>query len=397
MLGRIQPALKEFLARETTAGFMLFGAAILALVASNSVLAPQYSGFLQTPVEIRVGALQIAKSLLLWINDGLMAVFFFLIGLEVKREVLAGDLSTIRSAALPAIAAIGGMAIPALFFIGINWNSPENLAGWAIPAATDIAFALGIVAILGPRVPVSFKILLLAIAIIDDIGAIAIIALFYTGELSTAALALAAIGVLALAALNRLGVSRVAPYVLVGIFVWICVLKSGVHATLAGVLVAIAVPFTRAGGGKSPLKHLEHILHPWVAFMVLPLFAFANAGVQFAGVQLNDFLTPLPLGIVMGLVIGKQFGVFGFAVVAIKLKIVSKPSDLSYFHVYGLACITGVGFTMSLFIGTLAFVDPGQIDAVKIGVLAGSLLSSLMGLLILRFAALPPSTIEPAM
>ncbi len=386
MVKKMRTALQEFIAQETSAGIVLFFAAVLAMVAVNSAFNPYYIAFLNIPVEVQFGALEIAKPLSLWINDGLMAIFFFLVGLEVKRELLEGQLSSVEQASLPAIAAVGGMAIPAAIFAWINWDMPQNLGGWAIPAATDIAFALGVLALLGKHAPVSLKILLLAIAIIDDIGAIIIIALFYTAEVSSMSLMLAGIGTVVLFAMNRLGVTRVAPYILVGTFLWVCVLKSGVHATLAGVIAALAIPLN-ARDGTSPLKHLEHILHPWTAFMVLPIFAFANAGVSLAGLQPSDLLAPLALGIAAGLVIGKQLGVFGFMFIATKLGVVKRPEGVSWMQLYGLACLTGIGFTMSLFIGNLAFTDPSQIETVKLGVITGSLVSGVLGYCLLRFGS----------
>lgn len=385
MAGKMRTALAEFLARETSAGIVLFVAALLAMIAINSALNPYYLAFLNIPVVVQFGALEIAKPLSLWINDGLMAIFFFLVGLEVKREILEGELSSVDKAGLPAIAAVGGMAIPAAVFLYFNWDISENVNGWAIPAATDIAFALGVLALLGKHAPLSLKILLLAIAIIDDIGAIIIIALFYTADVSSFSLMLSAVGIAILILMNRLGVVRVAPYILVGTFLWICVLKSGVHATLAGVIAALAIPLN-AKDGTSPLKHLEHILHPWTAFLVLPIFAFANAGVSLAGLQFSDLFAPLALGIAAGLVIGKQIGVFGFMFVATKIGLVRRPMGVSWMQLYGLACLTGIGFTMSLFIGNLAFVDPEQIETVKLGVISGSLVSGILGFLILRFA-----------
>lgn len=385
MAGKMRTALLEFVARETSAGIVLFIAALLAMIAVNSAFSPLYLAFLNIPVVVQFGALEIAKPLSLWINDGLMAIFFFLVGLEVKREVVEGQLSSFDKAGLPAIAAIGGMALPAAVFLYFNWNIAANINGWAIPAATDIAFALGVLALLGKHAPLSLKILLLAIAIIDDIGAIIIIALFYTAEVSSFSLMLSAAGIAVLILMNRLGVVRVAPYILVGTFLWICVLKSGVHATLAGVIAALAIPLN-AKDGTSPLKHLEHILHPWTAFLVLPIFAFANAGVSLAGLQFSDLFAPLALGIAAGLVIGKQIGVFGFMFIATKIGLVRRPMGVSWMQLYGLACLTGIGFTMSLFIGNLAFVDPEQIETVKLGVISGSLISGVLGFLILRFA-----------
>ena len=353
------------------------------MIAMNSALDAHYLAFLDIPVAVQLGGLEIAKPLALWINDGLMAIFFFLVGLEVKRELMEGQLSSIEQASLPVIAAVGGMALPATVFVYFNWGLAENLNGWAIPAATDIAFALGVKLCME-------KILLLAIAIIDDIGAIVIIALFYTAEVSTLSLMLAAGGTVLLFAMNRAGVIRTAPYILVGIFLWICVLKSGVHATLAGVIAALAIPLN-ARDGSSPLKHLEHILHPWTAFLVLPIFAFANAGVSLAGLQIGDLLAPLALGVAAGLVVGKQLGVFGLMVLAISSGLVKRPAGVSWTQLYGLACLTGIGFTMSLFIGNLAFADPDQIETVKLGVISGSLVSGLMGYAILRLAASPIS------
>ncbi len=385
MVTTVKAALQEFIKQETSAGIVLFIAAVAAMIAVNSAFNPIYLAFLNIPVEVQFGALEIAKPLSLWINDGLMAIFFFLVGLEVKREIVEGQLSSIQQASLPAIAAVGGMAIPAAIFVWINIDMPQNLNGWAIPAATDIAFALGVLALLGKHAPLSLKILLLAIAIIDDIGAIIIIALFYTADVSTISLVLAAVGTIVLFTMNRLGVVRIASYVLVGTFLWICVLKSGVHATLAGVVAALAIPLS-AKDGTSPLKHLEHILHPWTAFLVLPIFAFANAGVSLAGIQVSDLMAPLALGVAAGLVLGKQIGVFGFMFLATKLGLVQRPQGVSWVQLYGLACLTGIGFTMSLFIGNLAFVDPEQIETVKLGVISGSLISGVLGYCLLRFA-----------
>ena len=287
------------------------------------------------------------------------------------------------------MAGVGGMLVPALIFVALNWGSPANLRSLAIPAATDIAFALGVLALLGKRIPAGLKVLLLAIAIIDDIGAIAIIAMFYASEVSTLALGLAALAAALLFALNRLGVTRLSPYVLIGLVLWVCVLKSGVHATLAGVIAALAIPLT-ARDGSSPLKHLEHVLHPWIAFGVLPIFAFANAGVSFAGFSWNMILAPVPLGIALGLVVGKQLGVFGFMATAIKFGWARLPDGVSLQQLYGLACITGIGFTISLFIGNLAFDGAQQIEAVKMGVMLGSAISGVAGYLILRAYATSP-------
>ena len=384
----ISPAerLRAFIASESAGGIILIVAAALALAIANSPLLPDYQKLLSTPVAFSAGSLvAIDKPLLLWINDGLMALFFFLIGLEVKREIVTGQLRSWKQASLPIIAAIGGMAIPAIVFVALNLGSPENLRGWAIPAATDIAFALGLLALLGSRVPVALKALLLAIAIIDDIGAIAIIAIFYTENMNLAALALALIPAAAMLLLNRAGVARTIPYFLFAALLWICVLKSGVHATLAGVVTALFVPI--ATGEERPLERLEHALHPWVAFLILPIFAFANAGVSFAGAGLDALLAPLSLGIAAGLVIGKQLGIFGACWLAVKAGWARLPEGVGFRHVYGLSCLAGIGFTMSLFIGNLAFADPQQIAAVKFGVLGGSLVSAITGIVVLRFAS----------
>ena len=381
MVQRIRPMLKEFLQEESSGGIVLMIAAAMALIIANSALSAQYAGALNLPVSLSIGSFGINKPLLLWINDGLMALFFFLVGLEVKREVLVGQLSSWRQASLPVFGAVGGMVAPALIFLAINSGASENLVGWAIPAATDIAFALGILALLGNRVPMALKALLLAIAVIDDIGAIAIIALFYSGTLEASMLiaAVAVLGIMFFA--NRFGVSQNWPYVLLGLLLWVLVLKSGVHATLAGVAAALAVPLNARG--KRPLESMEHGLHPWVAFFVVPVFALANAGVSFAGLNLSDLVAPLPLGIIFGLVIGKQIGIFGLAWIAVKSGIASLPEGVNWRHVHGVSLIAGIGFTMSLFIGGLAFDTAEQINSVKLGVLAGSLISALGGVAIL--------------
>lgn len=384
---KVVSRIQDFLRLESAAGLILMAAAMLAIAANNTILSHWYGALLSTPVAVQVGALEIAKPLLLWINDGLMAVFFLLVGLEIKREVLEGELSSFDKAVLPILAAIGGMAGPAFIYVALNWSDPETLRGWAIPAATDIAFALGILALLGTRAPVALKIFLLAIAIIDDLGAILIIALFYTDQLSLNALGLAGVGFAALVVMNRMGVKRIAPFALVGLFMWVCVLKSGVHATLAGVLTAFAIPLAaRAETGQSPLHKLEHGLHPWVAYLILPVFAFANAGVDLRGVNLEALAGPIPLGIALGLFVGKQLGVFGLTYTAVKLGLARLPSGVSWIQIYGVACLTGVGFTMSLFIGGLAFDSVSQLDQVRLGVLMGSILSGVLGYTILRLA-----------
>ncbi|WP_419903045.1 Na+/H+ antiporter NhaA [Kiloniella sp.] len=380
--------IKNFLQLESAGGITLMLAALLALVASNSPLASLYTGMLEVPFTIALGELALSKPVLLWINDGFMAVFFLLIGLELKREILEGQLSSMDQIALPAIAAVGGMVIPALVFAGINWGEGTNMDGWAIPTATDIAFALGIMALLGNRVPLSLKILLTAIAIFDDLGAIIIIAFFYTAELSLISLALAAVALFGLVVLNRSGVTAKTPYILVGIILWVCVLKSGVHATLAGVAIGFAIPLNgKTPEDKSPLKNLEHSLHPWVAFMILPIFAFANAGVSLQGITMETVLAPLTLGIAGGLFVGKQLGVFSFIWLSAKTKLCRLPEGINWSQIYALALLTGIGFTMSLFIGGLAFEDPAVAGQVRIGVLSGSILSAIAGFCLLRFGA----------
>ncbi len=377
--------LREFMAKESAGGIVLMIAALAALIVANSGLAEWYAAMLATPVVVTVGETGIAKSALLWINDGLMALFFLLVGLEVKREVLMGQLSSWQQSSLPIFAAIGGMLLPALVFAGINWNSPENLAGWAIPAATDIAFALGILALMGDRVPVALKALLLAVAVIDDIGAIVIIALFYTPGVEIGMLIAAAVVFAVLFLIGRARIGSKLPYVILGVALWYFVLKSGVHATLAGVALALTIPVTTRKGDKL-LEEMEHELHPWVAFLVVPIFAFANAGVGLLDIELSAIFAPLPLGIALGLLVGKQIGIVGFAWVAIKSGIARLPEGIGWAQIWGLSLIAGIGFTMSLFIGNLAFAEPEQIAAVKIGVLTGSLIAALAGVFILRSA-----------
>ncbi len=372
---------------EAAGGVLLVAAAIVALIWANSPWRALYSDLLSVPVGVHVGALALDKPLLLWINDALMAIFFLLVGLEIKREVLQGELSSLRQAALPCIAALGGMLGPALVYSAINWGDPVTMHGWAIPAATDIAFSLGVLALLGERAPSSLKIFLLALAIIDDLGAIVIIAVFYTADLSPLSLGLAAAGVVALIALNLAGVRNIAPYVLVGIVLWVCVLESGVHATLAGVALGFAVPLRGVkGDGDSPLRHLEHMLHPWVTYGILPAFAFANAGVSLAGLSPSSILDPVTLGIALGLVLGKQLGVMGTTWVAVRLGLGGAPTGATWLQFYGMALLTGIGFTMSLFIGTLAFQAPEYSAAVRIGVLGGSFICALAGYFVLYIA-----------
>ena len=382
--------IKEFIQKESSAGIILILITILALLLENSSLSTIYNNFLHTHVEVRFGNLQIAKPLLLWVNDGLMAIFFFLIGLEVKREVLEGHLSSISQVALPGIAAIGGMVVPALVFITFNQGESFAMKGWAIPTATDIAFALGILSLLGNRVPVSLKLFLMALAIIDDLGAIVIIALFYTTNLSTISIAVSLISLVILFIMNKMGVTKKAAYILIGIILWVSVLKSGVHATLAGVALAFMIPLNsqdKDGKKFSMSKELEHDLHYWVAFFILPLFAFVNAGVDLRGISIEDMTGTVPMGIMFGLFVGKQVGVFGFSWLAIKFGIASLPKESSFTQLYGLAVLTGIGFTMSLFVDSLAY-DDTQIYhyADKLAILLGSVLSGLIGYIILRIA-----------
>ncbi|HKJ62056.1 MAG TPA: Na+/H+ antiporter NhaA [Hyphomicrobiales bacterium] len=387
--------IREFLRLESAGGILLVIATVLALVLANSALGGVYDAFLHTPVAIQFGALKIAKPLLLWINDGLMAVFFFLVGLEIKREFKIGELSSMSKIALPGIAAIGGMAVPALVYLALNSATPETLNGWAIPAATDIAFALAVLALLGNRVPSSLKVLLLAIAIFDDLGAILIIAFFYTDGLSQTALFLAILPIAGLIILNLRGVTSTTPYVLLGIVLWVMVLKSGVHATLAGVVTALAIPLAKTeASGNTVLEELEHALHPWVAYGILPLFAFANAGVSFAGMGLSSLTEPVMLGIAAGLFLGKQIGVFGSLWLTIKLRLAAMPPMTNWAQLYGVAAIAGIGFTMSLFIGSLAF-SSGTYDAqIRLGVLLGSLASAIAGYLILWHFTRPSETTQ---
>ena len=377
---------RRFLATEASGGMVLMLAAAIALLIANSPAAPLYFTVLKAPV--------LGLSVQHWINDALMAVFFLLVGLEIKREFISGQLSTWPRRTLPGIAALGGMMVPGLIYAVLNSGSPETLRGWAIPAATDIAFALGVLALLGPRVPVALKVFLTALAILDDLGAIIIIALFYTAHLKGLALLGVVLVLFALVALNGLGVRRLLPYLLLGIVLWAFVLASGVHATLAGVLLALTIPLKPSPRAQEtaepPLLRLEHGLHGWVAFLIIPVFGFANAGVSFAGIGPSALLGPVPLGIALGLFLGKQVGVFGFAWLAIRTGLAALPAQTTWLQLYGVSLLAGIGFTMSLFIGLLAFPASALLqDETKMGVLAGSLLSGVLGFLILRFA--PPA------
>lgn len=381
--------LTDFLKLESSGGILLMLSAVLALIFANTFLEPVYLKFLATPLAIQIDELIIAKPLLLWINDGLMAIFFFLVGLELKRELIEGELSDIRNVILPGIGAVGGMVIPALVYIYFNYGDPVAMKGWAIPAATDIAFALGVLMLLGSRVPVSIKIFLTSLAIFDDIGAIIIIAIFYTSKISLLALLVTAVCIIVLAIMNKRGVTNLASYILVGLIMWVATLKSGVHATLAGVILAMFIPLRdKQDPDHSPLKELEHDLHSVVAFFVLPLFAFANAGIDFREMTIDQFFHGVPVGIALGLFIGKQIGIFAFCWLFIKLGVAKLPAGMSWLSLYGTAILCGIGFTMSLFIGSLAFggTEANQLFDERIGIVIGSVISGVIGYLILRFS-----------
>jgi NhaA family Na+:H+ antiporter len=387
-------AVARFFGKESTPGMVLALAALAALLVSNSPWGDGYQFFLNIPGQVVMGeqALVLSKPLVLWVNDLWMAVFFFGVGLEIKREFLEGELSGPGQLLLPAVAALGGMLMPALIYTAINWGDSTALRGWAIPAATDIAFALGIVALLGSRVPLSLKVFLTAVAIIDDLGAIVVIALFYTANLSWPMLAGALLWGLVLFMLNRLRITRVDVYIVVGLIMWVCVLKSGVHATLAGVITALAIPM-RDARGQSPLETIEHGLHPWVSFGVLPMFAFTNAGVVLDGVSFSTLMTPVPLGIGLGLIAGKAIGVFGAAHLMVRSGLAQAPADATTLQLLGVSILCGIGFTMSLFIGGLAFAGLGpQFELqLKLGVLSGSIVAGLLGSLLLWSAPRLPS------
>ena len=383
--------IQDFIKKDSFQGMVLIFVTFVALIFQNSALSSYYTGFLNTPVEIRIGALHIAKPLLLWVNDGLMAIFFLVVGLEIKREVMEGHLSSLSQIALPSIAALGGMMVPAIVFSVFNYGDEFAMRGWAIPTATDIAFALGILSLLGKRVPVSLKIFLMALAIIDDLGAIVVIAIFYTQKLSALSISVALACMVVLFILNRMGVIRKVAYMIVGVILWVSVLKSGVHATLAGVTLAFFIPLRSVGkDGKSfSIAHqLEHDLHYWVAFLILPLFAFVNAGVDLRDISIDGMFSSVPLGIMAGLFIGKQLGVFGFVWIAIKLGFASLPKGSSWIQLYGVALLTGIGFTMSLFVNTLAYNDTELFSyADKLAILLGSFISGLAGYIVLRVSS----------
>lgn len=379
----------DFMRLESFGGILLVITAVLALIAANSPLAGLYADVFHVPVQVRVGALDIDKPLLLWINDGLMAIFFLLVGLELKRELIVGQFADRKQIALPAVCALAGMVVPMGIYAFVNWGDAVAMRGVAIPAATDIAFALGVLALLGSRVPLALKMLLTAIAVADDLGAIIIIAVYYTSHLSMLSLGVVAAALAGLALLNRLGVSRIAPYLLIGVVMWVAMLKSGVHATLAGVMLAMTIPLRGSDGdsGHGPLETLEDALHPWVAYGILPLFAFANAGVSLSGLSLASLAEPVPLGIALGLFVGKQVGIFGAAAALIGTGLVRQPENVTWGGLYGMSVLCGIGFTMSLFIGALSF-DASHADllvANRIGILSGSLLAALAGYALLAW------------
>ncbi len=379
-------SVERFFSHDSAGGVVLMLAAVLALIVANSGLSGQYLATLDMPLAILLNGEGLEKPLILWINDGLMAIFFFLVGLELKREMVEGKLKNPADVFLPGLAAVGGMAIPALVFLFFNFSDPVTRGGWAIPAATDIAFALGVLALVGPRVPSGLKIFLLTLAILDDMGAILVIALFYTAELKVDYLLMALLPLIALGWMNWRGQHREAPIILVGIILWVLVLKSGVHATLAGVVTAFFVPL-KDRYGKSPLHALENALAPYVLFLIVPIFAFANAGVVLTGLSFADLFAPLPLGIALGLIIGKQIGVFGVTWALVKLGWARLPHGVGWVHLYGVSCLAGIGFTMSLFIGSLSFANAELMNAVRLGVLSGSAISAVLGFAVLRWMA----------
>lgn len=394
--------IRKFVRMEAAGGMILFVAAILALALDNSPLRFLYEELLKTPFVVKFGEIGIEKPLILWVNDGLMTIFFLSVGLEIKREIVAGELRELDRVIFPAICALGGMVAPAAIYIIFNWGDAYALKGWAIPTATDIAFALGVLSLLGNRVPLTLKIFVLALAIFDDIGAIIVIAAFYTKDISLSLLVLSGCCLVVLYILNQRNVARQEAYFFVGLILWVLVLKSGVHATLAGIAIAFAIPMRLDGRpDKSPLTELETRLHPWVAYFVLPTFAFTNAGVNFSGITWDYLLGPIPMGIMLGLLVGKQIGIFGFGWVAIQLGVAKLPARTNWLGLYGASLICGIGFTMSLFIGTLAFTEVGTPHAalVRFGVLVGSILAGVLGYCMLYLATkdyAPTSSIAQA-
>ncbi len=389
--------IRSFFAHESAGGVLLFVSALLALVFANTGLSHYYDLLIDTPVSVQVGALVIAKPLLLWVNDGLMAFFFLLVGLELKREFMEGELSDKRNIVLPGLGALGGMAAPAAVYTAFNFNDPTAMQGWAIPAATDIAFALGVLVLLGSRVPTSIKVFLTSLAIFDDVGAIIIIAIFYTSKISAAALIVASVCICCLFIMHRLGLREKGPYLFVGLIMWVALLKSGVHATLTGVILAMFIPIRdEKNPGVSPLKSLEHDLHSIVTFCALPIFAFCNAGIAFAGIGKEELLHPISLGIAAGLFVGKQIGVFGFCYLAVVMGLARLPQGMNFKSLYGVSALCGIGFTMSLFIGSLAFEETGAnlVFDERLGILIGSLISGLLGYFVLQAALSKEETAE---
>lgn len=387
--------IENFLKSESAGGILLMFVTLLAMLFVNFGFDAQYESLISTPFQVKVGGLDINKPILLWINDGLMAIFFFLVGLELKRELIEGELKEIKNVIFPAIGAIGGMLGPALIYVAFNWEDPVALKGWAIPAATDIAFALGVLSLLGSRVPLTLKVFLTSLAIFDDIGAIIIIALFYTSKISLVSLLIAGVCIPLLAFLNKRGVVKLVPYFLIGIVLWTAMLKSGVHATLAGVILALFIPMRDPKNPKnSPVSHLEHLLHKPVAFIVLPIFAFTNSGINFTQLNSEQLLHGVPLGIALGLFVGKQIGIMGLTWAAVKLKWCELPKGMNWGSMYGTAILCGIGFTMSLFIGSLAFEETGVnlLFDERIGIVAGSLISGIFGYFILKMSLKKPSS-----
>lgn len=389
LLGKLQAHIETFVRLEAAGGILLISAMLLALVVVNSPLSGWYQALLALEGELRVGTLAVEKPVALWVNDFWMAIFFFMVGLEIKSELIGGHLSDRSRVVLPVIGALGGMLVPALIYVAFNYENPQAMYGWAIPMATDIAFALGVMSLLGSRVPVGAKIFLMTLAILDDLGAIIVIALFYTANLSVVSLILAAFFIAVLVLLNRVGVKRIAPYILVGICLWVCVLKSGVHATLAGVITALCIPWLdKEDSDDEPVNRLIESLHPWVAFAILPGFAFVNTGISLAGMEPALLLGTVPVGIALGLFLGKQLGVFGFSWLALKLGIARSPEGVSVLHLYGVALLCGIGFTMSIFISGLAFqaVGSGYDGIDRLAIMVASFLSAVAGWLVFRFA-----------
>lgn len=384
--------IRKFLQLESASGILLLAFAMLAMLFANTPLKDLYFDFLSMPVSIQIGLFSIHKPLLMWVNDGFMAVFFVLIGLEVKREMMVGAISSYQCAIFPAIGALGGMIVPALVFTLINSDSPEFQQGWAIPMATDIAFALGVLGLLGKRVPFALKIFLLALAIIDDLGAIVVIAIFFSHELSTTALISAAIAIAVLIIMNRMRVTAICAYMVVGLILWASVLKSGVHATLAGVIIGFCVPL-KGKNGEEPLAHFEHLLAPWCSFVILPLFAFSNAGVSLAGMSLSTLFSPLTMGVALGLLVGKTLGVFSFSFLAVKLGIAQLSEGINFKQIFAVSVLCGIGFTMSMFLAGLAFggdeADGQFISLARLGILIGSGISAVLGYYLLKLCTMP--------